>query len=265
MKIVDVHTHCFPDYLAEKAMDKLKKSPDVNAFHNGTIKGLSISMEEAGITKSVIQSIATKPSQTDNILEWSLKLKIKGEQFEPFISIHPQSENYKEILKQAMDNGIIGVKVHPHYQSFYVDDENFFYLYEEYCRYNFIVLFHAGVDFAFPDCDNASVPRLKRVIKKFPEMKIILAHFGAYREWKEVYNELAGTDVYLETSFILEEAGEDMFLKILNKHSKDKILFGTDSPWNDQKNAVELIKKTGIDEELKEKIFYKNYFNLIKF
>ncbi|MBU1078708.1 MAG: amidohydrolase family protein [Spirochaetes bacterium] len=260
MQIIDVHTHCFPDFLAEKAMQKLTENSKVKAFHDGTLKGLSASMDEAGITKSAIQSIATRPEQTENILEWSIR--IRNERFEPFISIHPEYRDYTKILKRAKDHGIKGIKVHPHYQSFFLDDEKLFPMYEAFCEYGFAVLFHAGDDIAFQGYDNASVPRLKKVIDEFPEMKIILAHYGAYRNWQEVYDRIAGTDVFLETSFVLEEAGEEMFLKILNKHSKEKILFGTDSPWTDQKNAVRLVSRSGIDDEAKEAIFYKNYVSL---
>ncbi len=261
MKIVDVHTHCFPDFLAERAMDALCSSSDIKAYHNGTLNGLIKSMDNAGITKSVIQSIATRPSQTENILDWSLE--IKSDRIEPFISIHPEYKEYDTILKKARDNGLIGVKVHPHYQSFMINDEKYFYLYEAYCKYNFIVLFHAGADIAFPGYDNASVARLINVLDRFPQMRLILAHYGAYREWDEVYEKIAGRDVYIETSFILEERGEDMFLKILKKHPKDKILFGTDSPWLEQKNAVKLVEESDIDKDLKEKVFYKNYSMLL--
>lgn len=265
MEIVDVHTHCFPDFLAEKAIQSLiKNTGHVGslACHDGTLRGLGQSMEKAGITKSVIASIATKPDQVESILEWSLS--IKSEKFEPFISIHQDFKNFQSLLKTARENGIRGVKVHPHYQGFMVDDEKLFPLYEEFMRHGFIVLFHSGQDFAFPHTDNASVFRMKKVIEKFSDMKVILAHYGSYQEWDDVSKELAGTDVYFETSFALAEAGEDVFINILQKHSDDKILFGTDSPWMDQSDDVARIKKLGISNELKEKIFYKNYYKLIE-
>ena len=263
MEIIDVHTHCFPDYLAEKAINTLKKDSNTvgsHAYHDGTIRGLEGSMDKAGSTRAVIQTIATNPDQAGNILQWALK--IKNEKFEPFISIHQDNKNYKELLATAKDNNIIGIKVHPHYQGFMADDEKLFPLYEAYCKYDFIVLFHSGKDFAFPGQDNASVTRMKRIIKKFPEMKIILAHYGAYREWDEVLDLLAGKDIYFECSFVLKEAGETILLKILEKTSEDRILFGTDSPWADQEEAVGLLKNVPVSDEVKEKIFYKNYYKL---
>jgi len=261
MKIIDVHTHAFPDELAEKAMSNLTKNYTKKYYHNGTISSLIELMDKAGIYKSVIQSIATKPDQALNILKWSLK--IKSDRIEPFISIHPQTPNYKEILKMAKDNGIKGIKVHPHYQGFKADDENIFFLYEDFIKFDFIVFFHSGVDLAFLGYDNAAVWRILKVRKKFPEMKIILAHFGGYREWDKVAEFLAGEDFYFETSFVLQEAGEEVFKRILRKHSIDKILFGTDSPWTDPINSIKLINELKISNEEKEKIFYKNYERIL--
>lgn len=262
MKIIDTHTHCFPDFLAEHAIQKLSQEINEPYYQNGTLKGLLLSMDEAGIEKAIIQSIATKPEQTENILKWSLE--IRSERIEPFLSIHPLYQNYHEFIKIAKDNDFKGIKFHPHYQQYKADDENVFPLYEALAKNDLIVFFHAGRDLAFPGFDNASVPRLHKVITKFPEMKTILAHFGAYREWDEVYNQLAGLNVYFETSFMLEEKGNNLFLKIIKKHSVDKILFGTDSPWTNQKRAVELIQNSPLSQEDKEKIFYKNTEKLIK-
>ncbi len=268
MEIIDFHTHCFPDFLAEKAINALKKNPNRaksrgyhKAYYDGTIKGLSDSMDKAGITKSVIQTIATTPDQTENILKWALQ--IKNDRFEPFISIHQDYLNYMELLKKAKDNNIKGIKVHPHYQDFLIDDEKLYPLYEAFCKYRFIILFHSGNDSGFPGQDNASPLRVKKVIQKFPEMRMVLAHCGAYQNWDEVYDLLAGEDVYFENSFVLKEAGEEVFLKILNKHSEDKILFGTDSPWADQKEGVDLLEQVNISDEVKKKIFYKNYYKLL--
>ncbi|MDD5067102.1 MAG: TatD family hydrolase [bacterium] len=262
MKIIDVHTHSFPDFLAEKAMAQLMKTVDTEykAFHKGTLKDQLRSMDEAGIRQCVVQSIATRPEQAENILKWSLE--IKSDRVEPYISIHPDNTRYDDILKRAKDHDIRGIKLHPHYQGVNADDDAMFRHYEIFCKYNFIVFFHSGEDLAFPGCDNASTKRMKKVILKFPEMKVILAHYGAYREWEEVYRELAGLNVYFETSFILEEAGEEMFLKILKKHSADRVMFGTDSPWTGQRNAVQLMNKCSIPEEVREKIYHRNYEDL---
>ncbi len=263
MKIIDVHTHAFPDFLAEKAITALSENAYATPYHNGTIAGLLESMDKSNVYQSWIQSIATKPDQAENILNWSLE--IASDRIVPFISVHPEDKNFRNILDKAKDNNIKGVKLHPHYQDFFIDDEKVFPFYEAILKKGFIILFHAGKDDGFPGKDNASAVRIKKVIKNFAGEKIILGHFGAYKEWDEVFHNIAGENIYIETSFVLKLQGESIFKKIIEKHSHDKILFGTDSPWSNVAEDVQLLQHTTLPQELKEKIFYKNALLLLNF
>jgi hypothetical protein len=67
--ITDFHTHAFPDALATRAIRALEAETDrVKARLDGRISSLLRSMDYAGIRRSVICSIATKPEQFDSIL-----------------------------------------------------------------------------------------------------------------------------------------------------------------------------------------------------
>jgi len=68
--IIDMHTHCFPDDLAPKAVPLLAGKAGITPHTDGTIAGLKQSMKAAGIHISVIQPIATASryqGQPDNI------------------------------------------------------------------------------------------------------------------------------------------------------------------------------------------------------
>jgi hypothetical protein len=73
--IIDFHVHCFPDDLAKRAIPKLEATAEITASFDGTIQGLKNSMSEADIDLSVIQPIATKPSQTKTINDWSAAIQ----------------------------------------------------------------------------------------------------------------------------------------------------------------------------------------------
>jgi len=64
--IIDFHTHAFPDELAARAIPFLEEEGNVKAWLDGTAADLLRSMDRAGIERSVICSIATRPqpSQT---------------------------------------------------------------------------------------------------------------------------------------------------------------------------------------------------------
>lgn len=261
--IIDFHTHAFPDKLAVNAIAKLTYPSKIKPSFDGTVSGLLKSMDEAGIEKSVVLNIATKPAQTENIIKWCKE--IKGERIIPFASIHPDNKKAGDLIKEISGEGLPGIKLHPMYQNFYLDDEKMLFIYEEIVKNNLILLFHIGFDIAFPDERCAEIGRLKKVVQKFPELKIVAAHTGGWRMWDEVLKVIAGLDIWIETSMTLKYIEDrKIFLEILKKHPSDKIMFGTDAPWTDQKEEVKLMRDIrDISEDLKEKIFSGNAKKLL--
>ncbi len=257
MKIVDVHTHAFPDKVAPKAIENLSKlAHPYKPFTDGTIKGLLASMDDAGIYSSFVLNIATKPGQVESIKKWAGE--IVSERIIPICSIHPDSLDWKKEISGFKEAGIKGLKFHAMYQGFGLDEKRMFPIYEYLADSEMFVIFHAGNDIAFPGSKLASVDKISRIVENFPKLKIIAAHFGGWREWENVYEHLCGKDVFIEVSF-MHEVDEKLRNNILRKHDSNRFLFGTDSPWSDQKAHVEFIKNlTVINDDFKEKIFYKN-------
>lgn len=100
--IIDFHTHMFPDKIAARTIDFLSKTGgDMNPFTDGTWKGLKESTKQAGIDHSIVLPIATRPGQFHTINEFATHFQ-EGTLIS-FGSLHPESENYKEELKQIQD------------------------------------------------------------------------------------------------------------------------------------------------------------------
>jgi hypothetical protein len=262
MRPIDFHAHAFPDQLAAKALDRLHThSGDYRAYHDGTIQGLLQSMDRAGIEKSVVVSIATKPEQVTKITDWSIR--IKSERIIPFPSIHPHFRDFPNELDRIKEAGLRGIKLHPMYQEFMLDDPSLFPLYRAIAERRLICLFHAGNDIAFPLSDQAAPGRIRRVLEAVPELTIIAAHLGGWTAWKEVSETLLGRPVYLETSFAITEAEPDDFRRIIENHPPEYFLFGTDSPWQNQKEELDAWKALDIPDGFKEKIFFENAERLL--
>lgn len=257
MKTIDFHTHAFPDQLAATALDQLHtKSGDYQAYHEGTIRGLLRSMDRAGIEKSVVLSIATKPKQVARITDWAIS--IRSDRISPFPSIHPQFEHFERELTRIKSAELQGIKLHPMYQEFVLDDPALFPLYRAIADRGLICLFHAGWDIAYPESDQAAPYRILNLHQAIPELKIVAAHLGGWQVWNEVARYLMGRPIYLETSFSIREAKTSEFRQILDNHPPDYFLFGTDSPWLDQKEELDAWKALDIPVEFKEKILFKN-------
>jgi uncharacterized protein len=261
-EIIDFHTHAFADDLADRAMKSLSsRCPDIPYYLNGTVADLLKSMDDAGISKSVICSIATKPKQFQPIFDWSLQ--IQSDRIIPLASVHPLDEQRDEHIKQVKDAGLKGLKLHPYYQEFYVDEDNMLKYYEQVCRHDLILTVHTGYDVAFPYIRRAEPARILNALKHFPQLKFITTHLGAWQMWDEVENEIIGKNIYVEISFALEYLSEKRARQIFETHPEDYILFGTDSPWTHQQKTLNLLKKLQLSPEKMNKILYSNAKKLL--
>ena len=240
-RIIDFHTHAFPDFLAARAIGVLEaKAPGHKTFTDGTLSGLLREMDSAGVDIAVLCSIATSPNQVHSILDWSLQ--IASERIIPFASVHPACSSLYETTAQIAKSGLKGIKLHPQYQGFFADDPNVFDIYKAAADHGLILMLHAGYDIAYPTDPRAQPHRIAAVARQFPGLRIVAAHMGGWQDWEQVLEHLAGTDVYFDTSFSIgnspDDAPKHILQEILNKHSPHRLLFGTDSPW--RKHSVEL-------------------------
>jgi uncharacterized protein len=245
--VIDIHAHCFPDEIAVKAMDKLSVANDSVHYTDGTLGGLMHSMDAAGIDISVCQPIATRPEQTPGVNRWAASLK------GPVVSfgtIHPDYSLWRDEVLFLADAGIHGVKFHPDYQDFFIDEDRMFPLYEAIFAAGMAILFHAGKDLAFDDCGRCTPRQLSSLVSSFPGAVIIAAHMGGYMRWLEVEEHLFGRSIYLDTSYCFEDLGRERMQEMIRYHSPYRVLFGTDSPWCDQ--AAEVAHVRALRFELDE-------------
>jgi hypothetical protein len=258
--IIDFHTHAFPDELSERVIKMLQDEGGVKARLDGKISSLLASMDNCGIEKSVICNIATKPSQFDSILQWCKK--IGTERIIPFPSFHPYDPDFKDRIDEIKREGFKGIKFHPYYQNFTIDEEKIFPVYKKIADENLILVMHTGFDFAFQRIRIADPEKILTIIKKFPSLKLVTTHLGAWEQWEEVEQFLLGKPIYMEISFSLEFL-DDTVKKIISNHPAEYILFGTDSPWTDQQNSVSLLKGLQLGEEKEAHIFRDNAVKLL--
>lgn len=260
--IIDFHVHCFPDKIAPKAISALSSCSGLYPYTDGTIDTLKTSMRTSGIDISIVQNIATKPTQTINVNNWAIE--INCENIIAFGSIHPLFEDWKEELVRISNAGLKGIKLHPDYQNFYVDNENIFPLYESAFELGLIILFHAGKDIGLPEPTHCTPKLLRTVIDRFPGANIIAAHMGGYDFWDEAERYLVGTDIYFDTSYTMGWIDKNQFLRMAKNHSSDRILFGTDSPWTNQQTEINKLNDLYMGKSTADAILAGNACKLLK-
>jgi predicted TIM-barrel fold metal-dependent hydrolase len=260
VEIIDFHTHIFPDEIARKAIPQLELTSNTKACLDGTAAGLIASMRAAGISRSALMPIATKPEQVRSINTW-IAAQDRA-YFIPFGTLHPKFDRIEEECQRMRELGIRGIKMHSNYQDFFPDDEFMFPLYEALVRHRLILLIHAGEDLSFREI-MASPERTARVLEQFPDLTVVAAHFGAWKQWNGVQEHLIGKNIYLDTSYTFDYLPSDVFIKMAREHGIEKILFASDSPWDDQRKEVETVMRLRLSDEEKEMIFSRNAKELL--
>ncbi len=237
-------------------LEEGKKKSEVTAHLDGRISSLLASMDRNDIEKSIICSIATKPSQFEPILAWSKK--IRSDRLLPFPSVHPDDPVAPERISRIKEEGFKGVKFHPYYQKFTVDEKKLFPVYKKISAEGLIVLMHTGFDLAF-DRDRICDPqRIVSVLENFPDLKLVTSHLGAWEDWDEVERLMIGKKIYMEISYSLDILDKERARRMITAHPAEYVLFGTDSPWTGQDMTLSLLKGLKLEPALEKKILRDN-------
>ena len=259
--VIDCHTHCFPDKIADKAIKKLAyASGGLEPHTDGTVDGLRRSMAAGGVDLSVVLSIATNAHQQASVNDFAAA--IDGPDLICFGSVFPDSPDALDELDRIVALGLRGVKLHPDYQSFSADDPKYKPLYRKISSLGLITLFHAGHDIGFPPPYGGTPEKLARALSWF-DSPVIAAHWGGAGMSEEVLRHLCGREIYFDTSFGYSQMPKYYAAKICECHGADKLLFGTDTPWHTPAMELRLLRSLGLSEEEMAKITHVNAKKLL--
>lgn len=261
--IIDFHVHAFPDALAAKALPLLSKcSGGVKPNYDATISGLESYLAKNNVDYAVVLNIATNPHQEKKVNDFAISL-LEKKNIIPFGSVHPDSPNALSELERLAKAGIRGIKLHPDYQHFFVDDEKMFPIYKKIAELGFITVLHAGVDIGYPKPVHCTPERLLRVLDLFDDAPVVAAHFGGWLLWDSVLEDLCGTKVYLDTAFSSGKMPPDYAKELIKAHGADKVLLGSDMPWSDTLDEVRFVQSLDLSAEDEEKILSNNAKRLL--
>lgn len=261
--IIDFHTHIFPEALAPKAVGALEKSSGTKAALTGRRADLIASMERCGIDYSVNMPIASKPSQTPSINNFAIEVNGKQGLFS-FGGVHPLYEGWREELERLQAAGLKGIKLHPDFQDLFIDDEPMVRLMQAAAELGLMILIHGGEDISFPEVHHCTPRRLCKVLPRLPrDTVLVAAHLGGWRYLNDVEELLVGKELYLDTSYTIGQFEQAQIERILLRHDSQRLLFGSDSPWEDQGQAAQKLLALRLPDELKEKILSGNARRLL--
>lgn len=274
--IIDFHTHVYPNAMAERIMAALGSVPGVQGHTDGTLSGLLNSMALAGVDKSVILPVNTRKGQFDSITKFALLINRNHPNLISFGGIHPDDDDPEEKLTYLKELGFKGIKIHPDYTETFIDDERYIRIVTAAWELGLLVITHAGQDPAYPviHCPPDRARTLIDTVDDltgFDEPFMIFAHLGGNRLLHDVEQYLVGQNCYIDISCSFSDLGnfsdaaDEDIVRVIRHHGADKILFATDSPWNDQKAYVERFKALkGLSDAEKDMILGGNAQKLLR-
>lgn len=257
--VIDIHTHIFPDKIAEKATGGIEQFYDIKMARVGSVANLLNEGEAAGIDRFVVHSVATTPAQVEHINTFICET---SEQYPDkligFATMHPDYQGIQKELERAFTRGLRGVKIHPDFQKFLIDDERAYPLYE--CIEGRVpLLVHTG-DYRY---EYSKPERMARVMDRFPKLDVIGAHFGGWSVWEQATDLLAGRRIWVDTSSSLYAITPDVAGRLIHAYGVGQVLFGSDFPMWTPKQELERFYQIPLTEEERERILWKNAADLL--
>ncbi|WP_405270632.1 amidohydrolase family protein [Methanobrevibacter sp.] len=261
-KIINAHCHIYPEKIAEKAVLGIRDFYDLDMSLNGKLDDLIRDGDKVGVTHYLIHSVATTPKQVKSINEFIADaVNSNPDLFTGFGTLHPDSEDIQGDFDYLIELGLKGVKLHPDFQQFAMDEERAFKIGEVVSKGNVPMLVHCG-DFRY----NYSNPKhIKAFLERFPDITFIGAHFAGWSMWEEATRQLSHFEnLYVDLSSSLYALTPETALELIHAYSADKVLWGTDYPMWESVSEMEYFNKINLTEEERSKILYENAAKLLK-
>lgn len=261
-QVIDAHCHIYPDKIAEKAAAAIGAFYDISMRYDGRLTTLLQAEDAAGIGRSLVFSVATKPTQTVAINQYIVETVARYEgRLLGLGTIHPDNTEAEAHVAYMLAHGLRGVKLHPDIQGTAVDDKRCMRIYAA-CEGRLPVLLHTGdsrYDFSNPE-------RLLHVLDRFPALTVIGAHFGGYSVWQEAAKQLAGRpNLYVDCSSSLFAMSAEEGRRLVHAYGADRVLFGTDYPMWSPTEELERFDAMELTERESEQILHGNAEKLFGF
>lgn len=257
-RIIDAHCHIYPQKIAAKAVNAIGDFYGIRMAEDGTADSLVKEGAAIGVEKYVVHSTATTVHQVRAINEYIYGEMQAHPEFIGFMTLHNEmtDDAIEEEVALALSRGMKGVKLHPDFQKFNIDDAENLY---RVTAGRLPVLLHMGdrrYDFSSPE-------RLRKMAEKYPEQIFIGAHFGGYSVWDKVECLKDLPNVYFDTSSSLFALDKDRAADLIHRFGHERYFFGTDFPMWRHDEELRRFLALPLTEEEREDILFNNAAKLL--
>ena len=257
--IIDAHAHVYPAKIAAKAVRAIGSFYNLAMAGTGTVDDLIATGAKADITHFIIHSAATVPEQVRPINDSiARECRKRACSLIGFGTLHPDLPDLNGEIDYMVSLGLKGIKLHPDFQEFTVDDPKLDRLYEA-AEGRLPILFHAG-DRRF---SYSNPHRIANVARRHPALQIIAAHFGGFSEWEEASETLYGLPISFDTSSSLFRLSPEKAVDMIRTAGVEKFMFGSDYPMWDHTGELKRFLALPLTETERKAILHDNAARLL--
>ncbi|HBJ36265.1 MAG TPA: amidohydrolase [Planctomycetaceae bacterium] len=278
--IVDVHSHYFryPDHFNDNFRDQAKRA------RAGVEVDLTVRYEEYR---------ATCPDDVTTTIVFGGKARLSGLWVEDqivadyvalhpdrligFMALDPTQDGWQDEMHDGHQRlGLRGIKLMPMYAGFFPYDERLDPLWQYATKHQLPVLLHTGTTFVSQAPLEYTLPRhIDVVARRFPDVKIIMAHLGHPYEGECIAVIRKHDNVYADISALHYRPFQFYHsLMLVQEYGVwHKLLFGTDYPFTtvnatlqtlDQLSDMFAVSSAGrLDPEAIQKMVHRDALGLL--
>ena len=257
MTIIDTHAHIYPDKIAMKASRTIGDFYELPMNMDGTVASLLKAGEEVGVSRWLVHSVAVTWERARAINDYiAAEVAAHPDQFIGFGSLHPEHPEMEKELDYLLSRGLRGVKLHPDFQHFLLDDPKAIRMFEAMAERGLPLLVHTG-DVRYP---YSEPERMARVLDAVPGLTAICAHLGGWSRWSDAWKILAGREqVYVDCSSSMYAITPEEATAVIRHYGVDRVFFGTDYPMWTPRQELDRLNALDLTEEEKEMILHRNF------
>ncbi len=232
--VVDVHVHLFADRLFDAIWRwfEVHGWPMRYKLYAGEVLDF---LTKRGVQHCVALHYAHKPGMARTMNEFMAHLVAEDSRVTGMATVFPGEPGAVQILADAFDAGLEGVKLHCHVQAFSPDDPRLHEIYELCVQRNRPLVMHAGREpksEAYPvdPYELCAAERTERVLVDHPKLKLVIPHLGAdefaaHRRLLERHDNL-----WLDSTMMCAGYFPLQGAQSLVQARPDRIMYGTDFP-----------------------------------
>lgn len=258
MKVIDSHVHVYPDKIASAVTASLSAKFGNPPAFTASPSECRAHSRKSRVAVSLNLPVATSPAQVEHMNEWAARINAENDIVVSLASLHPDCENRSFLVAGIAAAGFRGIKFHPEYQQFGFNDAKMDEVWEAMSAHSLVAYLHAGGERVFDPPFRSSPATVLELKRRFPSLEIVAAHLGGFGMWDESEEVLCGSDVNLDLSHALGWLDDERVTRMIRLHGADRILFGSDAPWQDPATVLERFFSLDLEEEEREKILHAN-------